>query len=240
MTKPQVHILTLFPEFFEGPLRVSLLGKGIDRGLLEVHCHDLRDQAEDRHRTVDDTPFGGGSGMVIRPDIAVKALEALPGGAGPDRPHRIAMNPAGVPLTQEHLERWAVLPQLAILCGRYEGIDGRVGAHFIDEEISLGDFVLSGGEVAALTIVEALSRLIPGVLGNQDSLGTESFNDGLLEAPQYTRPRSFRGHDVPEVLLSGDHARVDRWRHEMAKERTRQLRPDLWAKWDGKNDDDAP
>ncbi len=222
---PHVHILTLFPEFFEGPFTVSLLGKAIDGGLLKVECHDIRAYATDRHRSVDDTPYGGGSGMVMRADVVVSALEDLPD----EDVHRIHLTPSGAVLTQEHLKRWASLPSIALVCGRYEGIDARVGEHFVDEEISLGDFVLSGGEAAALTIVEGLSRFIPGVLGNHESLGEESFQSGLLEYPHFTRPRDFRGHEVPEILRSGDHKKIADWRHEMALQRTRRVRPDLLA-----------
>ncbi|MBR57106.1 MAG: tRNA (guanosine(37)-N1)-methyltransferase TrmD [Myxococcales bacterium] len=222
---PNIHILTLFPEFFESPFKMSLLGRAIESGLLKVQCHDIRAYATDRHRSVDDTPYGGGSGMVMRADVVVAALEGLPD----PNVHRVHMTPSGAVLTQEHLKRWASLPSIALLCGRYEGIDARVGEHFVDEEISLGDFVLSGGEAAALTIVEGLSRFIPGVLGNQESLGEESFESGLLEYPHFTRPRDFRGHEVPEILRSGDHKKIADWRHEMALQRTRRVRPDLLA-----------
>jgi tRNA (guanine37-N1)-methyltransferase len=227
MSPLSIHVLTLFPEFFEGPLKVSLLGKAIENELLSVECTDMRDFATDKHGTVDAAPYGGGSGMVIRPDIVMGALESLPDHQTDDRAHRIVLAPTGKRVGQEDFCRWARMKRLAFICGRYEGIDARIADHFVDEQVSLGDFVLSGGEVAALTMIEGISRMIPGVLGNQESLGDESFSSGLLEYPHYTRPRVFRGHDVPEVLLSGNHAKVDEWRTEQALLRTRATRPDL-------------
>ncbi len=222
------HVLTLFPEIFESPLRTSLLGKAVERGIIDVTLHDIREHATDRHRTVDDAPYGGGAGMVMRPDVVVAALEAAEGSAE-DRPHRIMLSPGGRPLRQEHLVRWAGLQSITLVCGRYEGIDARVSEHFVDEEVSIGDFVLGGGEVAALVVIEGVARLVPGVVGNKESLQGESFEEDLLAPPQYTRPHSFRGHEVPEVLLSGDHARVDEWRRQKSVERTRRMRPDLIA-----------
>lgn len=227
MSPISIHILTLFPEFFEGPLKVSILGKAIDNGLLTVDCTDMRDFATDKHGTVDAAPYGGGSGMVIRPDIVLEALENLPRHGEADQAHRVLLSPTGKRVEQADFCRWARMKRLAFICGRYEGIDARIADHFVDEEVSLGDFVLSGGEVAALTLIEGLSRMIPGVLGNQESLGDESFSSGLLEYPHYTRPRVFRGLEVPEILLSGDHAKVDEWRAEQALLRTRATRPDL-------------
>ena len=227
MSELSIHVLTLFPEFFEGPLKVSLLGKAIENGLLSVQCTDMRSFATDKHGTVDAAPYGGGSGMVIRPDIVMAALESLPGHETDERAHRIMLAPTGKRVEQADFCRWARMKRVAFICGRYEGIDARIADHFIDEQVSLGDFVLSGGEVAALTMIEGLSRMIPGVLGNQESLGDESFSSGLLEYPHYTRPRTFRGHDVPEILLSGNHAKVDQWRAEQALLRTRATRPDL-------------
>lgn len=227
MSNLNIRILTLFPEFFEGPLRTSLLGKAIQKELLQVDCIDMRRYATDKHGTVDDAPYGGGSGMVIRADIVVAALEDLPGHGGPEQAHRIILSPAGKRVEQADFCRWARMKHITFICGRYEGIDARISDHFVDEQVSLGDFVLSGGEVAALTIIEGISRMIPGVLGNQESLGDESFSSGLLEYPHYTRPRTFRGHEVPPILLSGDHAKIDEWRSEQAILRTREVRPDL-------------
>ena len=219
-----IHVLTLFGELFESPLETSLLGKAIERKLIEVSLHDMREHATDRHRSVDDAPYGGGAGMVIRPDVVVASLEAIDGEA---KTHRIMLTPGGRPLRQADLLRWAAMSRLTLICGRYEGIDARVSEHFVDEEVSLGDFVLGGGEVAALAVIEGVARLVPGVVGNKESLQGESFEANLLAAPQYTRPRCYRGHEVPEVLVSGDHARVDAWRKEQSVERTRRIRPDL-------------
>lgn len=230
------HVLTLFPGFFDGALQTSILGKAQQEGIFSVHLHDFREQATDRHRTVDDAPYGGGSGMVIMGPPVLAALEALPGEGGPHRAHRILLGPGGARLTQGHLDRWATMRSLALICGRYEGIDARVGDHFVDEEVSLGDFVLAGGEAAALTIIEGVARLLPGVLGNQDSLAEESFRGGLLEYPQFTRPATLRGVPVPEVLLSGDHARIAAWRAAQAEARTRRIRPDLLAPSAGSSD----
>jgi tRNA (guanine37-N1)-methyltransferase len=227
MSQISIHILTLFPEFFEGPLKASLLGKAIEKQLMSVHCSNMRDFATDKHGTVDAAPYGGGSGMVIRPDIVMAALEDLPGHGEKDQAHRILLAPTGKRVEQADFCRWAQMDRIAFICGRYEGIDSRIADHHVDEQISLGDFVLSGGEVAALTMIEGLSRMIPGVLGNQESLGDESFSSGLLEYPHYTRPRTFRGQEVPEILLSGNHAKVDEWRAEQSLQRTLATRPDL-------------
>ncbi len=223
------EVFTLFPEAVEGFVRAGLLGKAIERGLVEVRSTNYRDFAHDKHRTVDDTPFGGGAGMVIKPEPVVEALEAVEARRGPM--HRILLTPSAPRFDQRVAERLARLPRIALVCGRYEGIDDRVREHFVDECLSLGDFVLGGGEVAALAIIEAVARLHEGVLGNPESALTESFavDDGgrLLEHPQYTRPAEFRGHRVPEVLLSGNHAAIARWRADAARRRTWSLRPDL-------------
>jgi tRNA (guanine37-N1)-methyltransferase len=217
----KVSVITIFPDFFSGPLGISIVARAIEQDALLVDCIDPRAFTSDVHRTVDDAPFGGGAGMVMKVEPIADALDA----AGPGR--RVMFTPAGAPLSQEHLDRWAGEEHLVLLCGRYEGIDQRVADHLIDEEVSLGDFVLAGGEVAALAVIEGVARLLPGVLGNPSSIEHESFRDGLLEEPQYTRPAEFRGWSVPDVLLSGNHAAVDEWRHEERVRRTRERRPDL-------------
>jgi len=217
----RIDILTLFPEMFGPVLASSIVGRAATAGLVEVHLTNIRDFARDKYRKVDDAPFGGGPGMVMMVEPLVAALEPLEG------THRVLLTPAGPPLTQATLDRWAGLAALTLVCGRYEGVDERVAQHFIEEEASLGDFVLAGGEAAALAVVEGVARLLPGALGNPESAGLESFRDGLLEEPLYTRPADFRGWRVPEVLLSGDHARVAAWRREQRLRRTRERRPDL-------------
>jgi tRNA (guanine37-N1)-methyltransferase len=216
-------ILTLFPGIFEGPLRESLLGRAVERGLIEVRLHDIRKHAHDRHRQVDDYAFGGGPGMVMKAEPVFEAVESL--GEGAKR--ILVLSPAGRPLDQPLVKELAGEPWLVLVCGRYEGVDERVIEGFRAEEVSIGDFVLAGGEVAALALVEAITRLVPGVVGNEESLAAESFEEGLLDYPHYTRPASFRGMDVPEVLLSGDHARIEEWRREAAMRKTRKNRPDL-------------
>lgn len=217
----RITVVTLFPEFFGEPLGVSIVGRAVEQGLLSVVVHDLRDHGLGAHRQVDDAPFGGGPGMVMMVEPLAAALDAL------GDTHRVLLTPAGRPLDQGVLDRFAGLEALTLVCGRYEGVDERVAEHLVDEEVSLGDFVLAGGEVAALAIVEGVARLLPGVVGNPLSTETESFRDGLLEEPQYTRPAEFRGWRVPEVLLSGDHGRIAAWRAERRLERTRERRPDL-------------
>jgi tRNA (guanine37-N1)-methyltransferase len=219
-----VEIVTLFPEMFESVLKASLLGKAVEQGAVTVHLTNPRDFTADKHRSVDDTPYGGGAGMVMRPDPLVAAVEHVIAARGPA--HKIALCPTGAPLTQATVNRLAAAPRLVLVCGRYEGFDERVRA-FVDEEVSLGDFVLTGGELAAMALVDAIARRLPGVLGNAESPVDESHEAGLLEYPQYTRPADFRGHGVPEVLLSGDHARVARWRRATALRRTLARRPDL-------------
>lgn len=218
----KIDVLTLFPGFFSGFLESSLLGKAIAKGLLEVDLHQIRDWATDKHKTVDDTPYGGGHGMVMKPEPLVAALEAVtkPGA------RRILLSARGPRLTQARVKELSTLPHLVLVCGRYEGVDERI-ADYIDEEVTLGDYVLSGGEAGATVLIDAVSRLIPGVLGNAESLDTESFSEPLLEYPQYTRPEVFRGKGVPEILLSGNHAAVDQWRREQSIERTKRVRPDL-------------
>lgn len=225
----RVDVLTIFPELFEPFLRVSIVGKALREGLLEVGVHDLRDWTRDRHRTVDDAPYGGGPGMVMKPEPLVAAIEAL-AGRKPERApacRTLLMSPQGRRLDQAGLAGLAGLDRLLIVCGRYEGVDQRAIELAVDEELSVGDYVLSGGEVPAMLVIEGLVRLLPGALGNPASAGAESFSTGLLEGPQYTRPPVFGGLAVPEVLRSGDHAAVAEWRAREASERTRKRRPDL-------------
>jgi tRNA (guanine37-N1)-methyltransferase len=218
----RIHLVTLFRDYFTTPLTVSLVGRAIDSGNLEIVFHDPRDHATGVHRQVDDAPYGGGAGMVMMVEPLARTLEPLVS------TRRVLLTPSGRPLDQATLDRYAGLDELTLVCGRYEGVDQRVIDHFIDEEVSLGDYVLLGGEVAAAAIVEGVARLLPGVVGNPESTETESFRDGLLEEPQYTRPAEFHGWTVPDVLLSGDHARIAAWRRAQRLERTRERRPDLW------------
>jgi tRNA (guanine37-N1)-methyltransferase len=227
----RIDVISIFPDYFS-PLGLSLAGKAQESGLLDVRVHDLRDWTDDRHRTVDDTPYGGGAGMVMRPEPWGEALAALlPADADP--PLLVVPTPSGLPFSQALAERLATEPWLVFACGRYEGIDQRVmddaSTRMPVWEISVGDFVLNGGEVAALAIIEAVVRLLPGFVGNPDSLLEESHTGGLLEYPVYTKPPHWRGLDVPEVLLSGDHGKVARWRREQSLRRTAERRPDLLA-----------
>lgn len=219
------EIITLFPELFPGPLGASVLGRGLNDGLWSLRANQLRDFATDRHRTVDDTPSGGGAGMVLKPDILAKAIDTI-APLGDPRP-RILMSPRGNPLTQARAHELADGPGAIIVCGRFEGVDQRVIDSRQLEEISIGDYVLAGGEVAAMVLLEAVVRLIPGVLGALDSRDEESFENGLLEYPHYTRPQSFEGYDIPAVLTSGDHGKIAKWRHEQSLALTRARRPDL-------------
>jgi len=227
----RIDIVSIFPDFF-GVLDISLLGKARQQGLLDVAVHDLRDFTHDRHRTVDDTPYGGGAGMVMRPEPWGEALDHVLGDeASPATTTLIVPSPAGTPFTQALARELAVAPHLVFACGRYEGIDQRVVEHAAERvtvrEISLGDYVLNGGEVAVTAMVEAIGRLVPGVVGNPESLTEESHEGGLLEYPSYTKPATWRGHDVPPVLLSGNHGAIATWRHEQQVARTRRVRPDL-------------
>jgi tRNA (guanine37-N1)-methyltransferase len=219
-------ILTLFPEMFPGPLGVSLAGKALATGLWSLETRDIRDSATDRHRSVDDTPAGGGPGMVLRADVLASAVDAA--GVTPDRP-RLLMSPRGRPLTQSRVVELALGPGPLIVCGRFEGIDQRVIEARRLEEVSIGDYVLSGGEIAAMTLIDACIRLLPRVMGKPASGADESFSDGLLEYPQYTRPQEFEGRSIPEILLSGDHAKIAAWRQAEAAALTMARRPDLWA-----------
>lgn len=218
----RIDVLTIFPELVKQYTEATILGRAQESGLLDVRCHDLRDRTNDRHRSVDDSPFGGGAGMVLTPDPVFRTVEEeqVP------RP-LIYLSPTGRPFTQSTAEELADLGGFSLLCGRYEGVDERVREHVVDREISIGDYVLAGGELGALVIIEAVARLVPGVLGNETSSEDESFADGLLEYPHYTRPADYRGWLVPEVLRSGDHGLVERWRLAQSLARTIQVRPDL-------------
>jgi tRNA (guanine37-N1)-methyltransferase len=225
---PSVEVLTLFPRLCAAPLEESILGKARDKGLLRVRVTDIREYAEGRHRVTDDVPYGGGAGMVMKPEPLVAAIEAAR--AREPQAKVILMSPQGRRFSQAVAQELSQAQSLILICGRYEGVDERV-LEWVDEELSLGDFVLTGGELAALAVIDAVARLMPGVLGNADSSRHESFTgEGLLEGPQYTRPPEFRGRRVPEILLSGDHARIAAWRREEASSRTRARRPDLLGK----------
>jgi len=229
------HVVTLFPEMLESPLRESILGRALKQGLIEVETHNLRDWAEGKHLACDDAPYGGGDGMVLKPEPLSRAVTALK--------HRtpnakvLLMSPQGVPFGQQHAQRLATEEGIVFLCGRYAGFDERVRTTLVDEEFSIGDFVLTGGELPALVMIDAIARNIPGVLGSADSVTSDSFTDGLLEYPQYTRPPVFNGVAVPDVLLSGDHGRINTWRREQQLLRTLKRRPDLLEKADLSADD---
>jgi len=219
----RIDVLTIFPGIFESPLRESLLGRAIEGGVLDLRLHDIRDFATDKHRQVDDESYGGGPGMVMKPEPVFAAVGSL--GEGPKRV--ILLSPAGRRLDQALVRELSREPWLVIICGRYEGVDERVAEGLPAEEVSIGDYVLSGGEVPALVLLEAVTRLVPGVIGKEESHERDSFEDGVLDHPHYTRPQEFRGMRVPDVLLSGNHAEIERWRREAALEKTRRNRPDL-------------
>ncbi|SDW23258.1 tRNA (guanosine(37)-N1)-methyltransferase TrmD [Roseicitreum antarcticum] len=233
----RAKVITLFPEAFPGTLGLSLTGKALDQGLWALEPIDLRPFGEGKHRNVDDTPAGGGAGMVLRADIVGRALSMAALNTPSDRARWpvVYMSPRGRPLTQAMAQRFAQAEGMTILCGRFEGVDDRALEHFNVEEVSLGDFVLTGGEIAATALIDAAVRLIPRVLGNQESTENESFSDGLLEHPQYTRPSVWEGHDIPDILLSGDHGRIAEWRQTMAERLTQQRRPDLWRAYCAKH-----
>ncbi|QEO18026.1 tRNA (guanosine(37)-N1)-methyltransferase TrmD [Acetobacter vaccinii] len=224
----QATVLTLFPDMFPGHLGQSLAGRALDNGLWSCRTEDMRLHGLGRHRAVDDTPFGGGAGMVIRPDVVDAALAASQAGA--DVP-RIYLTPRGRPLSQRDVRRYAASPGVLLLCGRFEGVDERVLEARGLEQVSIGDYVLSGGETAALVLLDACVRLLPGVMGSEDSGVEESFSEGLLEYPHYTRPAEWDGRAVPDILLSGNHAAIAAWRQAQAEEITRERRPDLWSAW---------
>ena len=224
----KVDIVTIFPKMVEVPLAKGIVARAIAKGVLDVRVHDLRDFTTDRHRVVDDMPFGGGPGMVLKPEPLFAAVEAIVAQRGEGRRAIVLTSPDGERLTHAVAERLSALDHLVILCGRYEGVDERVREHLATETISIGDYVLSGGELPALVIVDAVARLVPGVVGDEASVAGDTFaRDGLLDFPQYTRPAEFRGHGVPAVLLSGHHAEIEKWRRQQALERTRRHRPDL-------------
>ena len=230
----RIDVISIFPEYLRA-LDLSLLGKAQESGLLHIHVHDLRDHTFDRHKTVDDTPYGGGAGMVMKPEPWALALEKVWEGSPIEKPTLVVPTPSGEVFSQPAAHQLADVEHLVFACGRYEGIDERMfdwaREHFAVRLMSLGDYVLNGGEVAALAMIEAVGRLVPGVVGNPESLVEESHgDDGLLEYPVYTKPSSWRGYDVPDILLSGDHAKIAAWRREQQAERTRARRPDLWTK----------
>jgi len=217
-------IITIFPEMFGGFLGAGILKKAADKSLVDIRVHDLREQAEGKHRQVDDRPFGGGEGMVLMPGPVFKAVEAVRETA--EAPV-VLLSPQGRMFTVDMAQAWAGCRQVILICGRYEGVDERVGLHLATVEVSIGDYVLTGGEPAAMVVIDAVARFVPGVVGKAGSVAHDSFAEGLLDCPHYTRPRVFRGHGVPEVLLSGDHARIERWRRRQALAKTLALRPDL-------------
>jgi tRNA (guanine37-N1)-methyltransferase len=220
----RIDVITIFPGIFESPLRESLVGRAIEAGLLDVRVHDLRDSTTDKHRQVDDESYGGGPGMVLKPEPVFAAVESL--GAGERR--TLLLSPAGRRLDQDLARELASEPWLVLICGRYEGVDERVAEGLPAEEVSIGDYVVAGGEIPALVVLEAVTRLVPGVIGREESHEQDSFGDaGVLDHPHYTRPAEFRGMRVPETLLSGNHAEIERWRREAALEKTRRNRPDL-------------
>ncbi len=223
-------VLTLFPEMFPGPLGVSLLGKALQKELWSLEVRDIRDHGVGKHRTVDDTPAGGGPGMVMRADVALAAIDAVPRSGRP----LIYLSPRGLPLTQSRVAALGAGPGVLLLCGRFEGLDQRVVEARAIEEVSLGDFVLAGGEIAAMALIEAAVRLIPGVLGDAQSPDEESFSHGLLEYPQFTRPQEVEGRAIPEVLNNGNHKEIAKWRRARAEELTKARRPDLWSLYEKK------
>ncbi len=238
------HVLTIFPQYFRGPLDCGVLARALHTGRIQVHIHNLRDWTHDRHRTVDDRPFGGGEGMVLKPEPIFAAVESIWPERGPGR-RVILLSPQGRLFNQrmaQELTRWE---ELLLICGRYEGVDERVAEHLADDEVSVGDYVLSGGEPAAMILIDAVARLLPSVLGNEASTQQESFSaegpePGILDYPHYTRPAEFRGWRVPEVLLSGHHAEIRGWRRQAAREKTARLRPDLLARQSAERGEAAP
>ena len=226
LTTWRATVLTLFPEMFPGPLGVSLAGKALASGVWTLDARDIRESATDRHRSVDDTPAGGGPGMVLRADVLAAAIDAAQ--IAPERP-RLLMSPRGRPLTQSRVRQLAGGPGPLVVCGRFEGVDQRVIEARNLEEVSVGDYVLSGGEIAAMALIDACVRLLPGVVGKAESASEESFSDSLLEYPQYTRPQTFEGRPIPDILTSGDHAKIASWRRAEAERLTKARRPDIWA-----------
>jgi tRNA (guanine37-N1)-methyltransferase len=227
------HIVTIFPEFFAGPFDHGVVARAKTSGLLDIRVHDLRNWTYDRHKTVDDRPFGGGEGMLLKPQPLFEAVEAILPERTPSK-RVVLLSAQGRRFDQSVAREYAAVDEVLLICGRYEGVDERVAEHLADDELSVGDFVLSGGELAAAIVVDAVSRLMPGVLGNEDSSRNESFSegDGFLDCPQYTRPAEFRGWKVPDVLLGGNHEEIKRWRRAASREKTQRLRPDLLASRD--------
>ncbi len=228
----RIDILTLFPEMFESVLSCSMLGRARENGLLDFRLHNIRDYTDNKHRKTDDYPFGGGAGMVMMAQPIYDCMDAVTEGS---RVHRILLTPRGRLLTPERAQQLSKLDRIVLLCGHYEGVDERVGA-IIDEELSIGDYVLTGGELPAMVLVDCVARFVPGVLGSEESASDESHADGLLEYPQYTRPASFRGMDVPEILLNGHHANIEKWRREQALLKTKQMRPTLLGRFGKRTD----
>jgi tRNA (guanine37-N1)-methyltransferase len=222
------EILTIFPGMFASPLEASIVGKARERGIIDVRVHNVRDYAVDKHQMTDDRPFGGGEGMVMKPEPIAAALRAIRDNGPPSRV--VLLTPQGRLFNQEIAREFSLLPGLTLICGRYEGVDERVAEHFTDDQVSIGDYILTGGELAAMIIVDAVTRLIPGTLGNEDSASADSFSEPFLEYPQYTRPQNFEGRTVPEILLSGNHENIRRWRRGQALLRTKMRRPDLFAR----------
>ncbi len=222
-----IHIVTLFPDLFTSPLKESILGKARERGVVRVTIHDLRDHTEGKHRVADDAPYGGGVGMVLKPEPIIRCLEAISAEEGPATV--VLLTPQGTPFSQEMAKRLAKEERLVLVCGRYEGVDERIRLHYTDLEVSIGDYVLTGGEIPALVVLDTTVRLLPGVVGEERSIQEDSFEAGLLDHPHYTRPAEVEGLEVPEVLLSGDHEAIRLWRRKESLRRTRARRPDLFA-----------
>jgi tRNA (guanine37-N1)-methyltransferase len=220
-------VVSIFPEVIEPFTRAALIGKAVSKGVLDIRVHDLRAHTTDPHGKVDDESYGGGPGMVMTPDPFFRAVESIAPERKPDTPRVVLLGPQGRMFTQAVARGFAALEWIVLLCGRYEGVDERVAEHLADEELSIGDYVLAGGEAAALVVLDAVARLVPGVVGEPESIAHDSFSDGRLDHPHYTRPADYRGHVVPEILLSGDHAKIEKWRREEAERRTRERRPDL-------------
>ena len=235
----RIDILTLFPEMFSAPLAASIVGRAVQTGVVEIHLTNIRSFARDNYRKVDDAPFGGGPGMVMMCQPVFDAVEAVRA-QGDEAGTVVLLTPQGRPLNQRLVEQLAGERRLILVAGHYEGFDERIRLSLADVEISLGDFVLSGGEIPAMAVVDAVVRLLPGAVGEPESIKEESFSMGLLEYPQYTRPRVYRGMEVPEVLLGGDHGRIAQWRAEQARQRTRQRRPDLWRRYESEHDTPRP
>jgi len=225
-----IHVITIFPEFFSSPLSMGILKRGLDEKLVSIECLALRQFSDDPHRKVDDYPFGGGAGMVLKPEPIFKAVESLEGKLGKKR-EVILLSARGRPLDQDTAIRLSTMESIVLICGRYRDVDERVSGSLVTSEISVGDYILSGGEAACLVLLDSVVRLLPGVMGDFESALGDSFSDGLLSAPVYTRPRKFRDMVVPEVLLEGDHEKIRRWRHEVSCQLTRERRPDLWEEY---------